>query len=159
MSSFQSSYIGNDTIMNHPHCNNHQHQHPRFSIKSDVWSFGILLTELVTFGRIPYPGMTNAEVLHQVGHPLHHPHLINIIMTLELSRHAGGARLPNGSAPGLCPRPLRHHAGVLAQGRRTLSLLLGHFHFHLLVECCNNKDSRSLLTTLFFPGPDEEANV
>lgn len=38
----------------------------KFSIKSDVWSFGILLTELVTYGRIPYPGMTNAEVLHQV---------------------------------------------------------------------------------------------
>ncbi|UYV74224.1 Src42A [Cordylochernes scorpioides] len=40
----------------------------RFSIKSDVWSFGILLTELVTYGRIPYPGMTNAEVLNQVEH-------------------------------------------------------------------------------------------
>lgn len=40
----------------------------RFSIKSDVWSFGILLTELVTYGRIPYPGMTNAEVLRQVEH-------------------------------------------------------------------------------------------
>lgn len=38
----------------------------QFSIKSDVWSFGILLMELITYGRIPYPGMTNAEVLNQV---------------------------------------------------------------------------------------------
>ncbi|VEL37794.1 unnamed protein product [Protopolystoma xenopodis] len=38
----------------------------RFTIKSDVWSFGILLTELVTYGRVPYPGMHNAEVLRQV---------------------------------------------------------------------------------------------
>ena len=38
----------------------------RFSVKSDVWSYGILLAELVTYGRIPYPGMTNAEVLQQV---------------------------------------------------------------------------------------------
>ncbi|KAF7282356.1 tyrosine-protein kinase Src42A isoform X1 [Rhynchophorus ferrugineus] len=54
----------------------------KFSIKSDVWSFGILLTELVTYGRIPYPGMTNAEVLHQVEH---------------------GYRMP---APPGCPPPL-----------------------------------------------------
>ena len=48
----------------------------KFSIKSDVWSFGILLTELITYGRIPYPGMTNAEVLHQVSHVYVHELLL-----------------------------------------------------------------------------------
>ena len=40
--------------------------HNKFSIKSDVWSFGIFLFELVTHGRVPYPGMTDGEVLSKV---------------------------------------------------------------------------------------------
>jgi fyn-related kinase len=49
----------------------------KFSVKSDVWSFGIVLTEIVTYGRTPYPSMSNQEVLQQVSHGYRMPKPLN----------------------------------------------------------------------------------
>ncbi|XP_028030547.1 tyrosine-protein kinase Src64B isoform X1 [Bombyx mandarina] len=38
----------------------------KFSIKSDVWSYGILLMELFTYGKIPYPGLHGKDVIDKI---------------------------------------------------------------------------------------------
>ena len=45
----------------------------KFTMKSDVWSFGVFLTELVTHGCIPYLSMTDDEVMTQVTQGYHMP--------------------------------------------------------------------------------------
>lgn len=37
-----------------------------FTVKSDVWSFGVLIWEVVTLGSTPYPGLSAAEVMRKV---------------------------------------------------------------------------------------------
>jgi len=34
-----------------------------FTYKTDMWSYGVLLYEIVTFGSFPYQMLSNAEVL------------------------------------------------------------------------------------------------
>ncbi|NXF95796.1 FRK kinase, partial [Eubucco bourcierii] len=54
----------------------------KFSVKSDVWSFGILLFEIITYGKMPYAGMPGHQVIQMLD---------------------SGYRLPQ---PETCPTPL-----------------------------------------------------
>ena len=47
----------------------------KFSSKSDVWAFGILMWEVFSGGKTPYRGMGNVEVVESVvnGHRLERP--------------------------------------------------------------------------------------
>ena len=38
----------------------------RFSSKSDIWSLGVLIWEMVTLGKSPYPGLTNKTVAERI---------------------------------------------------------------------------------------------
>ncbi|XP_070577297.1 tyrosine kinase receptor Cad96Ca-like [Ptychodera flava] len=39
-----------------------------FSLKSDVWTYGIVLWEIITLGALPYPGLVNKEISEHIKH-------------------------------------------------------------------------------------------
>lgn len=55
-----------------------------FTIKSDVWSFGILLMEIVTYGRIPYPGREGGISCDCFHGPAWLPSLVSVSIQAEI---------------------------------------------------------------------------
>ncbi|CAH0547766.1 unnamed protein product [Brassicogethes aeneus] len=55
-------------------------QYGQYTIKSDVWSYGILLMEIFTYGRNPYPGIAPGELLDllEMGYRMPKPEKYNI---------------------------------------------------------------------------------
>uniref|UniRef100_A0A8B9F1D4 Protein kinase domain-containing protein n=1 Tax=Amazona collaria TaxID=241587 RepID=A0A8B9F1D4_9PSIT len=49
----------------------------KYSSKSDVWSFGVLMWEIFTEGKMPFESKSNSEVVREIsqGNRLYRPHL------------------------------------------------------------------------------------
>ena len=66
-----------------------------FTPMSDVWSYGVLLYEMITFGSFPFQGLSNNQVMEHVkaGHTLSIPsgikQQLETLLKVSTSLHTG----------------------------------------------------------------------
>lgn len=101
----------------------------KFTTESDIWSFGVVLWEIFTYGKQPWYQLSNTEVrgwavgrMRMVTEPPPNPWL-HLHPAGHRVHHAGpGAR----ASPHVSPRGVRHHAELLAAGAPAAPAHQGH---------------------------------
>uniref|UniRef100_A0A3B5AFY9 receptor protein-tyrosine kinase n=1 Tax=Stegastes partitus TaxID=144197 RepID=A0A3B5AFY9_9TELE len=104
-------------------------QHRKFSSASDVWSFGILMWEVMSYGERPYWDMSNQEVMKAVADqyrlpaPHNCPAALHSLM-LQCWQADRGDRLGFDSLLSSLDRLIRHPASLKAEPTRCSQPLL-----------------------------------
>ena len=80
-------------------------RHSHFSNKSDMWSFGVLLWEIYSFGRVPYPRIPLGDVVKHVEKGYQVP----FIIFKWLIGWIYWPNVPDGSSWGMSSPGLHHH--------------------------------------------------
>ena len=91
-----------------------------FSVKSDIWSFGVVMWEIVTLGSTPYPGLSAQEVMRQVKEGESSSHMYQVTHdTLCVCNVSNSLfRYSPGEARALSAGSVQHNVLLLGAGGR-----------------------------------------